>query len=286
MWSSIDSTSRITCDEVVLKYGVSTICTFTPKRGSQVVNTLSSLISLRPVGATISSLSPVFGNSFSFTYVANETGLIPLYNSVGAPVLNFQIWDIPDATSIVSCPEVFRTGTIVSCSIVPMRNGQQIWTVSSFFPLSDSLSLSNNSFSVVSPSYGNLFTFFYTAPSETAPINISVAFNYTNIQIYDLPDNTSSLSCPTSVQLGSSVVCTVLTKRQNSAIFTYSSSFSFSYIGAGGSFNTLAPFFSNRFTFNFTASMETGSVTINSGVGNSATILVWDIPDSTSSVSC
>ena len=284
VWSPIDSTSTISCPAFV-QLGVFAVCTITPKRSLRTVFSLSQFLQLVVVNGNAGMIVPSFANLFSFNYSANYSGSASVYASIGTAAANLLIWDVPDSSTIVNCPSVVLTSTVIVCTITPMRNYSLIWSLSSFFNLSDSAN-SVNAFSSVSPYYSNLFTFFYTTTAFTAPVNVSTGFNYTSIQIYDFPDNTSLLSCPVNVILGGSITCSIVARKAGVPIYAFATSFSPRFVGAGGSFLDVFPAFGITFYFNFSSTMETGVTQLSSGLGNLATVLIWDIPDTSSAETC
>eukprot|EP00455_Lapot_gusevi_P023146 TRINITY_DN2406_c0_g1_i2.p1 TRINITY_DN2406_c0_g1~~TRINITY_DN2406_c0_g1_i2.p1 ORF type:complete len:585 (-),score=219.65 TRINITY_DN2406_c0_g1_i2:148-1725(-) len=288
VWDTPDLTSIFTCGTVLLRVGQTTNCTFVPRRAGQVVYTMARFLSFgdSASGGRFSQVLPTFGNVLYLNFTAGAvTGPISLYSTHATP-FSLNIFDVPDNTSSLYCPPSMITNSTTLCIFTPRALGRLIWTQSAFLNLS--YSGPDGSFSSLGPAFANNITFFFSVGTTTGLYTVSSGIQglSTNIQVYALPDATSTTVCPSSLQLGTSIECTITPRLASAPIYTFASQFTLSVAGVLGSFGSLTPLFGNSFRVNYTVGSETGISTLLNGVSSSVDVQVWANPDSTTTLSC
>jgi len=118
--------------------------------------------------------------------------------------------------------------------------------------------------------------FYSSFRRATGEVNVAVG----------VPDDTSLLSCQHDVlDPGDATTCTITPRQLGVPILAPSDAFQPS--ASAGAVGPLSPLgLAPSFTFTFTAPSQGGAVTVTSGLGDPAIVLVLGVPDATSTVSC
>ena len=212
---------------------------------------------------------------------------------------NISVFTSVDQTSTLTCnSNTAIVNSQLTCQIIPKLNALQVYSFASnystyfAYSISSDINFGSTRFSSLTPTYGNLFTFTYSASNSTGFINIYPSFGGIPFTIsqFNFPDSTSTLDCgfQSLLLLNSTINCTVNAKVNNEPIFTFASSFKWSVtssvrIAPGFAVSPMSSNFASSFTVTLTA-IFTGPFTVSNGV-NSVNLNVYTIPDSTTTMS-
>eukprot|EP00455_Lapot_gusevi_P043404 TRINITY_DN5279_c0_g1_i10.p1 TRINITY_DN5279_c0_g1~~TRINITY_DN5279_c0_g1_i10.p1 ORF type:complete len:441 (+),score=180.19 TRINITY_DN5279_c0_g1_i10:109-1431(+) len=87
------------------------------------------------------------------------------------------------------------------------------------------------------------------------------------ISVWQAPDATSFVTCPSVINVNSTVTCTFVPRYRAASVFTLSSSFNVSFPSGGATLSSFpAPFFATALSFNVTASYTCGLFPLVDGV--------------------
>eukprot|EP00455_Lapot_gusevi_P024981 TRINITY_DN2611_c0_g1_i5.p1 TRINITY_DN2611_c0_g1~~TRINITY_DN2611_c0_g1_i5.p1 ORF type:complete len:1002 (+),score=365.93 TRINITY_DN2611_c0_g1_i5:75-3080(+) len=286
--SQPDSTSTVRCDPLVAN--TSSLCLFNARYANTPVSISAALISISSSQGSARLLTPGNVNTSSIRFVltvppaCGRTTLTVLFNKTSlfstpplltvAPTLAVPGLNVPLA-SVINRP--------VSVAILPRKLGTTVLT--SLSSLGLSVTRANGSLVpvVVTPTTpATLFTVNFTVTNtEAFAISTGSATRY--VYVYDQPDSTSSVVCPTTAVANTLISCTLTARKASVPIQTISSAFNFLPSPLPFSI-ALSPAFGSVFTVTLNLGSRTGIVSFNDStlVGVGASVNVFGLPDATS----
>eukprot|EP00455_Lapot_gusevi_P046038 TRINITY_DN5994_c0_g1_i16.p1 TRINITY_DN5994_c0_g1~~TRINITY_DN5994_c0_g1_i16.p1 ORF type:complete len:565 (+),score=187.02 TRINITY_DN5994_c0_g1_i16:487-2181(+) len=328
-----DRTSSMLCASYLLTSGASTTCTIQARYNSApfLVSAGEFSLSLSDNSAgTVSAVTPIatfiapnFGTNFSFVFTASSTwcGSVSLSDGVSLQSVSFVI----QTASSLADQAAGRALNFTYLSLVPLRRTlrvplslRSLDTTVPFFSfsqllVSDQGAGGNVSVTAVDRSTAGQpaaqlvaqMAMIYYTPAVTGPANVSVYLRYTaaapwiryhslRVEVYDIPDNTSSWSCDPIYLIGPSLNCTFVPRRANVTIRSHTSVFSFlvnqvslpaisttQYQNVYGLLQlTQASPFGTVFYFNYAPSLDGFHTLSDANSGTSITVVSGSQPES------
>eukprot|EP00455_Lapot_gusevi_P041190 TRINITY_DN474_c0_g1_i1.p1 TRINITY_DN474_c0_g1~~TRINITY_DN474_c0_g1_i1.p1 ORF type:complete len:819 (+),score=294.13 TRINITY_DN474_c0_g1_i1:204-2459(+) len=314
IYATPDATSVMNCQPAVLPLSATTVCSLVPRLASSTVFTISSLWNFTESPASPSnisqrlSVSPAFANLFNITYrVPSTDGIVSFSNGYSAN--NIYVYDTPDETSVLSCPAAVSQGFSVVCSLLPRRQGRPIYTLYTFFNLTDS-GAGGGTFNLVAnlnaaglpqalPSpFGANFSVQYTAGSTSGFVTLRANLTQqpslgpqSTLQVMaSTVDATTTLTCPPYAPINTPIVCTLVPRRSNVVVSAPAQYFNVNTSDPTRvtSLTPLSASVAMSFTFTLVVN-STGPLSVSVGLGapwQPVVVGVYDFPDSTSNMSC
>ena len=279
--------STLACEHTYVELGESTNCSVSVfVVGREIHTSIDSLSLSASLAGSFSSLSPATpAHTFTFSFTPSEIGACTVSTGISEGSTSFQVVTAPSSTSVVCDSDVIDASTSVRCVFTPFDSqGVAVVTSSVYLSLSDSGSASGGSFGSVSPLVGSSFSVLYTAGTTPGEVTISdteIGGGSTSLTVVTSPSS-SSLSCPPSVDLGQTIICSVSALNGDGQVVSVrASSLELTLIGDGIVSSGLSPAFGDSFSFSYTATgTSTGSISLRTVGGVSVTVTRLGFPSS------
>jgi hypothetical protein len=293
--------SVLQCNRTV-RVGVSTTCTVATFNSNNVaVNVYTPDWSIQAgavplvVPVTGLSIASVYGVNVTFSFVpalplGTQAVRVILPGNGGTLSTDIDVIDMPDATSVLQCDTLVPTGSTAFCAFLPRQLGSSIFSSWSLLSLSDSLTFNSASFTLNAPSNSRNLTVLWLAPSVAQSVVVNVTSNAgvllgtATINVYTVPDSTSTITCPSLGKWYSTVQCTVTPRLQSVVSISSLNAFGLYASGAGAVVHPITSY-GSALSFNVTLNGGLGLVKIGSSVCNASNITVWTTPDASSGFS-
>ena len=248
--------STFVCAQSTIRIGQSTQCTVLPRNSSGAsVNVYTSPWQVQagesalvvPLASAVPQ--PIFGQNISFMLtpvqpLGRQLVQVLLPSAAGAATggvlsLSVDVVDMPDETSSLVCDTQVVVGGTAVCRLAVAQFGVPIFSSWSLLAMSDSSGGSSAAFTPTAPLNGRSLATQWTAPStaQRVTINCTSAIDSstvaaTSIAVYALPDNSSSIACPSEARWNTTVLCVITPRSGNTVILSSLTPFAVRVLGS------------------------------------------------------
>eukprot|EP00455_Lapot_gusevi_P009524 TRINITY_DN14274_c0_g1_i5.p1 TRINITY_DN14274_c0_g1~~TRINITY_DN14274_c0_g1_i5.p1 ORF type:complete len:401 (+),score=111.66 TRINITY_DN14274_c0_g1_i5:57-1259(+) len=275
-----DTSSLLWCASSVVNATTGVSCQIQAQRVSQVASDVAfdlSTISLTVQPASVAVLN--YLGSWSGLQSNLSFVLMPTVTSCSLLSVTLSVSGQPAFTQYLtissSAISSVRVGQPFSYTLIPRANGFPVLVNTSSLNLNSSLP---GTFLVSPAPSSTVFNVNFTA-SQTGLITLTDGWSSPRyLQSYEIPDNTSTLSCPSFVLVNTPLVCTLQPRRASVSIPTLASLYNIVTSGVmDARLDTLLPSFGSTLTLTFQMGSMTGVLNVADGLGNVVQVAVYGV---------